>query len=83
MAKRVIWSEGAAQSYLSLICPPARARTVVAELRRTKAVNMQRKICCVLGDSRCYLMMRSTLRLILSASIKASHSRRCSLSEAP
>jgi len=39
MAKRVIWSEGAAhedfaaaQSYLSLVCPPARARTVVAEL---------------------------------------------------
>jgi hypothetical protein len=45
MAKRVIWGEDAshedftaAQIYLSLICPPARARTVVAELRRTKAV---------------------------------------------
>jgi hypothetical protein len=46
MAKRVIWSKSpahedfaAAQNYLSLICPRARARTLVAELRRTDAVN--------------------------------------------
>jgi hypothetical protein len=46
MAKRVIWSKNptredftAAQIYLSLICPPGRARTLVARLRRTKAVN--------------------------------------------
>ena len=46
MAQRLIWSTRpthedftAAQIYLSLICPPARARTVVAKLRRAKAVN--------------------------------------------
>ena len=46
MAKQVIWSKNpthgdftAAQMYLSLICPPARARTLVARLRRTRAVN--------------------------------------------
>src|ERR1700746_644931 len=46
MAKRVIWSKNpvhedftAARIYLSLICPSARARTLVAKLRRTKAVN--------------------------------------------
>jgi hypothetical protein len=46
MAKRVRWSKDpthedftAAQIYLSLICPPARARAVVAKLRRAKAVN--------------------------------------------
>ena len=46
MGKRVIWSKNpthedftAAQIYLSLICPPARARTLMAKLRRTKAVN--------------------------------------------
>ena len=46
MAKRVIWSKNptredftAAQIYLSLICPPGRARKLVVRLRRTKAVN--------------------------------------------
>jgi hypothetical protein len=46
MAKRVIWSKhptqedfAAAQIYLSLICPPARARALEARLRRAKAVN--------------------------------------------
>ena len=46
MAKRVLWSKNpthedfaAAQIYLSLICPPARARALVAKLRRTKAVS--------------------------------------------
>jgi hypothetical protein len=46
MAKRVIWSKNpaqedfaAAQIYLSLICPRARARTLVAKLRRTRPVN--------------------------------------------
>lgn len=46
MAKRVIWRKHpahedftAAQTYLLLICPPAHARTLVAKLRRTKAVN--------------------------------------------
>ena len=46
MAKRVIWSKEptredftAAQIYLSLICPPTRARSLVAKLRRTRAVN--------------------------------------------
>lgn len=46
MTKRVVWSKDpthedftAAQIYLSLICTPARARTVMARLRRAKAVN--------------------------------------------
>ena len=46
MAKRVIWDENpvpedfiAAQLYLSLICPPSRARTLVARLRRTRSVS--------------------------------------------
>jgi hypothetical protein len=46
MANRVIWSKNptredftAAQIYLSLMCPPGRARTLVVRLRRTKAVN--------------------------------------------
>ena len=46
MAKRVIWRKNpaqedfiAAQIYLSLICPPKRAQTLVAKLRRTQAVN--------------------------------------------
>jgi hypothetical protein len=50
MAKRVIWSKNpthedlsAARIYLSLICRPARARTLVAKLRRTKAVNRTAK----------------------------------------
>jgi len=50
MTKRVIWSKSpahedftAAQIYLSLICPPARARTLVAKLRRAKAVNHEAK----------------------------------------
>jgi hypothetical protein len=50
MAKRVIWSKNptqedftAARSYLSLICPPIRVRTLVAKLRRTKAINYAAK----------------------------------------
>lgn len=46
MAKRVIWAKSparedftAAQSYLSLICPPARANRLVVSLRRAKAVH--------------------------------------------
>jgi hypothetical protein len=46
MAKRLTWSANpahedfiAAQNYLSLICPPARARMLVAKLRRAKSVN--------------------------------------------
>jgi hypothetical protein len=46
MAKRVIWSKNpthedftAAQIYLSLICSPARVRTLVVKLRRTRIVN--------------------------------------------
>ena len=46
MAKRVIWSKNpthedftAAQIYLSLICSPAGARSLVAELRRANAVS--------------------------------------------
>jgi hypothetical protein len=46
MAKKMIWSKhpthedlSAAKIYLSLLCPPARARTLAAKLRRAKAVN--------------------------------------------
>ena len=50
MAKRVIWGKNpthedftAAQIYLSLISSPAGARTLVAKLRRTRAVNYAAK----------------------------------------
>jgi hypothetical protein len=46
MAKRVTWARNparedftAAQLYLSLICAPTRARTLVAGLRRAKAIH--------------------------------------------
>jgi hypothetical protein len=46
MTKRVVWSKNpahedfmAAQTYLSLICPSTGARVLVANLRRTKAVD--------------------------------------------
>lgn len=46
MAKRVNWSKEpthedftAARMFLSLICPPTRARSLVAKLRRARVVN--------------------------------------------